>query len=50
MSHLEITKIVLVCCNIVNNDCQKYLIVLHKFIPNKSFGQLLGIAPRNLIS
>ena len=29
--HLEITKIVLVHCNIVNNDCQQDSRVLHTF-------------------
>ena len=43
--HLEITEVVLVHCNIVNNDYQQDLRVLYTFIPNKSFGQLLGISP-----
>ena len=32
--HLEINEIVLVHCDIVNNDYQR---VLYTFIPNKSF-------------
>ena len=34
--HLEITEIVLVHCNIVNNDYQQDSRVLYTFIPNKS--------------
>ena len=41
--HLEITEVVLVHCNIVNNDYQQDLRILFTFIPNKSSGQLLGI-------
>ena len=49
VSHLEITKVVLVHCNILNNDYQQDLRVLHTFILNKSFGQLLHISPKNFI-
>ena len=38
MSHLEIIEVVLVHCNIVNNDYQHGLRVLYTFVPNKSFG------------
>ena len=47
--HLEITKVVLVHCNIVNNDYQQDSRVLYTFIPNKSFGSLLDISPSNHI-
>ena len=47
--HLEITEVVLVHCNIVNNDYQQDSIVLYRFVANKSFGQLLDISPKNLI-
>ena len=43
VSHLETTEVVLVHCNIVNNNYQQNSRVLHAFIPNKSFGQLLDI-------
>ena len=33
---LEITEVVLVHCNIVNNDYQKKSRVLYKFVPNSS--------------
>ena len=35
--HLEITKVVLVYCNIVNNDYQHDSKVLYTFVLNKSF-------------
>ena len=40
--HLEITEVVLVHCNIVNDDYQVDSTVLNTFVPNKSFCQLLG--------
>ena len=49
MPHLEITEVVLVHCNIVNNDYQQDSRVLYTFISNKSFGQLLDISPKNFI-
>ena len=45
--HLEITEVVLVHCNIVNNDYQQDSRVLHTFVPNKPFGSLLEISPTN---
>ena len=42
-------EVVLVHCNIVNNNYQRNSRDLHKFIPNKSFGQLLNISPKNFI-
>ena len=45
--HLEITEIVLVHCNIVNNDYQHDSIVLYTFVPNKPFGSLLEISLTN---
>ena len=42
---LEITEVVLVHCDIANNDYQHDSIILYTFIPHKSFGQLLGISP-----
>ena len=47
--HLEITKIVLVHCHIVNNDYQHDSRVLYTFVSNQSFGQLLDISPKNFI-
>ena len=45
--HLEITEVVLVHCNIVNNDYQQDSRVLYTFVPNKPFGSLLEISPKN---
>ena len=42
--HLEITEVVLVHCNIVNNDYQQDSRVLYMFVPNKLFGSLLEIS------
>ena len=36
--NLEITKVVLVHCNIVNNSYQQNSRVLQAFVPNKPFG------------
>ena len=47
--HLEIGKVVLVHCNIVNNDYQQYSRVLYTFVPNKPFGSLLEISPTDHI-
>ena len=49
VSHLEITEVVLIHCNIVNNNYQQDLRVLYTFVHNKSFGQLLDISPKNFI-
>ena len=42
--HREITEVVLVHCNIVNNDYQQDSRVLYTFVPNKPFGSLLEIS------
>ena len=39
--HLEITEVVLVYCNIFNNDYPQDSRVLYTFIPNEPFGSLL---------
>ena len=44
LPHLEITEVVLVHCNIVNNDYQQDSRVLYK-----SFGKLLDISPKKFI-
>ena len=48
--HLEIREVVLVHCNIINNDYQQNSRVLYTFVPNKPFGSLLAISPKNHIS
>ena len=47
--HLEITEVIIVHCNIVNNDYQQDLRVLYTLVPNKSSGSLLEISPTNHI-
>ena len=47
--HLEITEVVLVHCNIVNNDYQQDSRILYTFLPNKLFSSLLEISPTNHI-
>ena len=47
--HLEITEVVLIHRNIFNNDYQQDSRMLYKFVPNKSFGQLLDISHKNFI-
>ena len=49
--HYQITEVVLLIhCNIINNDYQQDSRVLYTFVPNKSFGQLLDISTKNLYS
>ena len=45
--HLEIIELVLVHCNLVNNDYQQNSRILYTFIPNQTFGSLLEILPPN---
>ena len=49
MPHFEIAEKLLVHCNIVNNYYQQDSRVLYTFVPNKSFGSLLEISPKNEI-
>ena len=49
MPHLKITEVILVHCNIVQNDCQHDSRVLYTFVSNISFGQLLNISPKSFI-
>ena len=43
VQHLEIIEVVLVHCDIVNNNCKQDSRVLYTFVPNKPFGSLLEI-------
>ena len=45
--HLEVAELVLVHCNLVNNDYQQDSRILFTFVPNKTFGSLLEISPTN---
>ena len=44
---LEVAELVLVHCNLVNNDYQQDSRILYTFVPNKKFGNLLEISPSN---
>ena len=46
---LESVEVVLVHCNLVNNNYQQASKVFFAFVPNKQFGQLINIAPHSLI-
>ena len=47
--HLEITEVILVHCNLVNNDYDQDSRILYTFVPNKPFGSLIEISPPNHI-
>ena len=46
---LEVVDVVLVHCNLANNDYQQASEVLFTFVPDKQFGQLINISPHSLI-
>ena len=41
MPHLEIVELVLVHCNLVNNDYQQDSRILYTLVPNKLFGMFI---------
>ena len=47
--HLEVAELVLIHCNLANNDYQQNLKILYLFVPNKPFGSLLEISLTNHI-
>ena len=47
--HLELNEVVLIHCNISNKNYQQNSRVMHTFVPNKFFGQLLDISSENFI-
>ena len=47
--HLEVVELVLVHCNLVNNDYQQHSKISYTFVPKKSFGSLFEISPTNHI-
>ena len=49
MRHLEITEVVLVHCDNVNNDYQQDSRILYTFVPNKPFCSLLEFFSTNHI-
>ena len=46
---LKSVEVVLLHCNLVNNNYQQTSKGLFTFVPNKQFGQLINIAPHSLI-
>ena len=46
---LESVDLVLVHCNLVNNNYQRASKVLFTFVPNKKYGQLITVSPETLI-
>ena len=49
MPIVEEVEIILVKCNLVDNQCQQKSEVLHIFICSKSCAYLLNAEPRNLV-
>ena len=47
--NLEVAELVLVHCNLVNNNYQQDSRILYTFVPNKTFGSLLEISPKNYV-
>ena len=47
---LEVVELVLIHCNLANNDYQQDSRMLYAFVPNKTFGSLLEISPTNHVS
>ena len=46
---VEVVEIVLIQCNLEENQYQQKSKVLHTFMPNKSYGYLLNVEPNNLV-
>ena len=46
---LEEVEVVLVQCNLVDNQYQQQSEVLYTFTPNKSYAYLLNVEPSNLV-
>ena len=47
VSPLEVVELVLLHCNLVNNDYRQDSRILYAFVPNKTFSSLLEISPTN---
>ena len=46
---LEVVEVVVVQCNLVDNQYQQKLKVLYTFMPNKFYAYLVNIEPSNLV-
>ena len=49
VSSIEVVKVFLVQCNLVNNEYQQKSEVLHTFTPNESYAYLLNVESSNLV-
>ena len=49
VSSIEVVKVFLVQCNLVNNQYQQKSEVLHTFTPNESYAYLLNVESSNLV-
>ena len=49
LPNLEVVEVVLVQCNLVDNQYQQKSEVLYTFTPNKSYAYLLNVEPSNLV-
>ena len=49
VSHLEITEVLSDHCSTANKNYHQDSRILYKFIPNKSFGQILDISPKYFV-
>ena len=49
VSKIESVEVVLVHCNLVNNNYQQASKLLFTFVPNKQFDQLINIVSHSLI-
>ena len=47
MPYLEISELLLIQFNVVNNNYQQNSKILYTFVHNKSFGELLNISSKN---
>ena len=47
--YLEVVEVVLVRCNLVDNQYQQKFEVLYSFTPNKFYGYLLNVELSNLV-
>ena len=50
VASLEVVEVVLVQCNLVDNQYQQKSEVLYTFMPNKFYAYLLNVEPSNLVS
>ena len=49
MPSLEVVEVVLVQCNLVDNQYKQKFEVLYTFTPNKFYAYLLNVEPSNLV-